>query len=213
MSVRDETSKQTLQDIGVSSQLIADPVFTYHPKKISAVKNTKKRIGIAFRQGYLKNETETLELLLELLLDKNYEPVLLPHSFHPSDSRSNDFLFLEPFAQKYNLEIAENMLNVLATYQTVDFVIGMRLHSIILSVVHHVPFIAVSYSKKTDSVLFMLKWAHILDAKETDAKAIMNELQAIQNNKDALLLDLEKKLAILRKNITKALRNLWTLQN
>ena len=154
VSVRDEKSRKTLAEIGIKSQVIADPVFAWEPERLPDKRRAgTKTVGIALRRGYLLNETQTVEALIRGIIKKGYRAVLLPHSFHKTDADADDFTFLQPFAQKTGAEICGDMQSVLAEYAKLDFVIAMRLHSAILSVVHHIPFVAISYSKKTDAVL------------------------------------------------------------
>jgi polysaccharide pyruvyl transferase WcaK-like protein len=42
-------------------------------------------------------------------------------------------------------------------YKEMDLVLAMRLHSIILSQVYNIPFIAISYSTKTDEIIEQIK--------------------------------------------------------
>lgn len=69
-------------------------------------------------------------------------------------------------------------------------VVSMRLHSIILALTHHIPFVAVSYSQKTNMLLNEISWdyAHTSDAKADD---ILESMNTIEKNYSAL----SKKLA------------------
>lgn len=83
------------------------------------------------------------------------EIVLMPHSFHQTDEKANDFLFLQQFAEENQADICQNMHQVYEVYkgEYIDMCIAMRLHAMILSQVYEIPFIGVSYSKKTDELL------------------------------------------------------------
>jgi len=47
--------------------------------------------------------------LIEYVLEKKGKIVFLPNSFHPTDSGSNDFVFLERYSKMYGLPICRNM--------------------------------------------------------------------------------------------------------
>jgi len=44
----------------------------------------------------------------------------------------------------------------------------MRLHSLILAIVHAIPFLAISYSKKTDELIRSLEYEYSLQAATFD---------------------------------------------
>jgi polysaccharide pyruvyl transferase WcaK-like protein len=97
--------------------------------------------------------------IIEILLAQKAKIILIPNSIHPLDKSSDDYLFLNTFAQTYNLEILENISKSYTAYKErkIDICFAMRLHSIILSQVYDIPYIAFSYSKKTDEILKIIK--------------------------------------------------------
>jgi len=68
--------------------------------------------------------------------------------------KSNDLLFLEQFLTE-NREMKQTMQDVYNVYtqKQIDINIAMRLHSIILSEVYEIPYIALSYSQKTEETI------------------------------------------------------------
>lgn len=117
-----------------------------------------KRIGIAFRAWYIKNEKKVLSDIIKFLLENNASVLLMPHSFHKIDKFSNDFHFLESFANEFDIKITKSLEETYRVYkdEEIDLCLAMRLHSMILSQVYEIPFIWVSYSKKTDEILEQL---------------------------------------------------------
>ncbi len=125
-----------------------------------------KKVWIAFRSWYLtKNLNPEMEILLmkeiiEIIQKKWAKVILLPHSFHKTDILSNDFAWMKHIQSKtVNVEITKNMLNTYNMYweKKVDIIFAQRLHSIILSQVYEIPFVWISYSKKTSEILSELK--------------------------------------------------------
>lgn len=124
-----------------------------------------KRVWLALRSGYLVDAPDNMVARMEewkineiinALLAAGAEIILLPHSFHPTDLPANDYVFLKKFLRpSRNISIHKTMAGVYEQYTTwnIDLCIAMRLHSIILSQVYEIPFIALSYSMKTDEVL------------------------------------------------------------
>lgn len=66
----------------------------------------------------------------------------------------------------------------------------MRLHSMILAVDHHIPFIGVSYGKKTQYLLEDLDWKYA-HTSDVSAAQIIEDIHKIENH----YTELEKKLA------------------
>lgn len=185
ISVRDKNSYELLKNLWIKSEIKDDPVFfdkweeTIKKSliwKVDAVNFSlitldnfdfeNKKVWIAFRCWYLVEQSNMSDRLEEWKLKEiinhivanGWEIILLPHSFHKSDNSSNDYIFLEKFLWDW-VEIKKSMEEVYSVYKNkeVDLCFSMRLHSIILSHVYEIPFIWVSYSKKTDEVLDSLK--------------------------------------------------------
>lgn len=186
IEVRDTYSFELLKNIWINSVIKEDPVFYdrwefintkfiiwsvssyYFDKNIfDNFDLLWKKIWLAIRAWYFfqqsnissRMEEWKVRELINFLVSKWASVVLLPHSFHEFDEIANDFLFLTKFVWEEWVSIKENMLWVYDTYKNkeIDICISMRLHSIILSHVYEIPFIALSYSTKTDEVLKKLK--------------------------------------------------------
>jgi polysaccharide pyruvyl transferase WcaK-like protein len=81
---------------------------------------------------------------------------LLPHSFHKTDILANDYKFLSKFlrvTEKIRIINSMDEVYLKYIYKEMDIVLAMRLHSIILSQVYNIPYIAISYSTKTNEIL------------------------------------------------------------
>jgi polysaccharide pyruvyl transferase WcaK-like protein len=98
----------------------------------------KSKISGRMEEGIIKE-------VINYLLEKKAQVVLLPHSFNKSDDLANDFLFLQKFVKTESLDnksekicIKENMQEVYEVYKNkeIDFCFAMRLHSIILCQVY-----------------------------------------------------------------------------
>lgn len=176
ITVRDKYSFDLLSSIWISSNIVKDPVFNEVNKKnlknmlIKKVKSIDftfddlidldldwKKIAFALRKWYLwENEEEKINTIIDYILSKWWEIILLPHSFHKTDVIANDYIFMEQFLRiNEKIRIIPSMNDVYSKYlyKEFDICIAMRLHSIILSQVYQIPFIWVSYSKKTDEIL------------------------------------------------------------
>jgi len=116
-----------------------------------------KAVWFALRKWYLSKswsdqiEIAMLKELFKYIENSWWKVVLLPHSFHPSDIQANDYEFLKQFWYTISSSMQE-------TYQyyadtKLDIIFAQRLHSMILSEAYQIPYVALSYSKKTHGQL------------------------------------------------------------
>jgi polysaccharide pyruvyl transferase WcaK-like protein len=184
ITVRDIYSHDLLNELWINSIIIKDPVFNdvkntdkksflikkvnsldFSVKDIEDINLEWKKIAIAFRKWYLNNKDQKINEkieewkineLINYILKKWWEVILLPHSFHKTDALANDYLFLSKFLRiNEKIRIISSMEEVYKKYiyKEFDICLAMRLHSIILSQVYGIPFIWISYSVKTDEIL------------------------------------------------------------
>jgi polysaccharide pyruvyl transferase WcaK-like protein len=196
ISVRDSESKKTLESIGIKSILIRDPVLTYDPEIPKLLIKQRPKVGLSFRSGFLQNELENIEKIITFLMANGYEPVLLNHSFHPGNQSTNDDLFLSSLKDKYQLRATQTIQETLETYKELEFIIGMRLHSLILSFVHAIPFFALSYGKKTDAFIREINYEYSLAASIFEIEIFKKRFLELEKEKN------EQKFALSRKNDT-----------
>ena len=136
--------------------------FDFSYKDLEEFDFYQKIVWVSLRSGYLEPKSNISERLEEwkireiitFLQKKWAKVVLLPHSFHKTDQKANDFEFLKKFVKDW-VEIKQNMQDVYEVYKNkkIDFCIAMRLHSMILSQVYEIEYLWVSYSLKTEEAL------------------------------------------------------------
>lgn len=196
ISVRDSESKKTLESLGIKSLLLRDPVLAYDPEIPKLLIKKRPKIGLSFRSGFMQNELENIEKIITFLMAHEYEPVLLNHSFHPGNPSANDDIFLKDLKEKYQLHSTISIEETLETYKELEAVIGMRLHSLILSFVHAIPFFAISYGKKTDEFIREINYGYSLAARAFDIEAFKKRFMELEQEKN------EQKFALSTKNDT-----------
>ena len=184
--VRDEFSQEYLDTLWIHSEVILDPVYNDRKKykenkklellsaKIQdfSIKSLKwidfknKTVWLALRKlSHKWYNTQVIELI-EYLIQKRAKIILLPHSFHKHDHKSNDLIFFinllaehyksdEDFLEKHNIQIAHSIEETYSAYteKSLDIIFASRLHALILARSYKIPYIALSYSRKTDEQL------------------------------------------------------------
>jgi len=207
--VRDIESKKTLESIGIKSILLSDPVLSYDPEIPQLLIKQRPKIGLSFRSGFLQNELENIEKIIAFLMAHGYEPVLLNHSFHKDDLSVNDSAFLSSLEEKYQLHSTKNIKETLEIYKELEFVVGMRLHSLILSLVHAIPFFAISYGKKTDEFVRSLNYEYSLAARMFDIEIFKKQFMKLEEEKNEQKFALSAKNDILKREIYFTINNFF----
>lgn len=172
--VRDEKSQKYLENLWIKSDVIGDPVFWDNGKIIEENQKSSylqaslktsdfqvselykynfenKTVGLALRSWFLKDEEVVIKNIVHFITQSWGKVVFLPHSFHLTDVKANDKVFLETFVTQNTL-LKTHMQEVYEVYQKkhIDFCISMRLHSMILSQVYGIPFVSLQYAQKTE---------------------------------------------------------------
>lgn len=199
VSVRDRESEKFIESIGQEVHRVRDPVFTLeYPESIRH--KTRPKVGLALRAGYMPNEPENIEKIIRFLQSEGFEPVFLTHSFHPTNALTNDAVSFARIADELQVHTTQTMDETFALYRDLTFVISMRLHASILSVVAGIPFYAISYAKKTDEILrdvgtsyvqrastfdpeiFKTQFRELIQTRETQQFALIHKYDTIKAN-------------------------------
>jgi polysaccharide pyruvyl transferase CsaB len=220
ITVRDKYSYNMLKACKVYVPIVisADPVWLTNWEirdSQEIVKNrklkydAKNKLGIQVRISKGLDEVKFIETLVEfidIMIDKYlFSVVLIPMSFEDPDDR----ILLEKIQLKSknenNIELiqldTEN--DVTEIMQECDFLVLSRLHSIIMATSLGVPYLALSYSPKTDDLIFKLKLNEFswpiteIDSRTLERLYINLMKQKISRRK--YLLEKSKELKILAK--------------
>jgi polysaccharide pyruvyl transferase CsaB len=174
ITVRDEESKECLTSIGVDKTSIivtVDPVFALTPissdkaRKILINENVplkKPMIGISVRWvKWFKLNEQIFANLFDYLVDKyNATIVFIPFGYDgiPSDLEISEKLIKKARSKMYLIKGKYTPSEILGIVGQCDFLIGMRFHSIIMSLIMKVPFLGISYLPKVRSLLKQLNY-------------------------------------------------------
>ncbi len=187
VSVRDKKSAQIVKSSWAEVKLLDDPVFMMKP-----VKNTQddtsevQIIWISLRKWYLKDEEENIKQMILFLARKWYHIILMTHSLHQSDTIANDYAFLKPFAKTYNIQITKSMSETIEAYKRLDYMIWMRFHSMILSIINNIPFLALSYWVKTNELLWSFHYLYSMNPKKFTFHEFIRTFEDLEkSNKEA----------------------------
>ncbi|MFC1745590.1 DUF5693 family protein [Candidatus Riflebacteria bacterium] len=148
---RDLTSKKYLTNIGIpeASIKVTNDLAFFSPI-VSQIPERKEDTLIVVIRPFMENAW--LEPLLNFLHTLEYEFKIKFLSFHPYfDEDLNNNLKKQGFEVVSYHEGEEK--EFLAQFGEASYLIGMRLHSLILAMQMGIPFIALSYDEKIDGIL------------------------------------------------------------
>ncbi len=169
ITVRDQHSGEDLKSFGVRRAPIyvtADPALTIHPDDIDLrmgeeilnryIQN-RNRPNMAISVRKWKNQTKyrtELAKMADELVNEGWNVFLLPMQYPADIAESEEIMKLmeHPHKDRYVFLLRQkmNFRDIISVIGNMDFVLGMRLHSLILAAVTNVPFTAITYDPKVD---------------------------------------------------------------
>jgi len=221
ITVRDEQSRSVCLELGANpSRTIAtaDPAFLLRPKETTRSKELKERLrsrgkvfGInvvnevwAHKDGYKIAIAKTCEYFSSR---NGYTPVFFCNEVRPGDFF--DFEANRQTAELLNCEhellepiyySPEEMIDILSTF---EFVIGMRMHSLIFSAVAGIPFVAVSRVDKVDNFMHLFGLGISGTMSQCDSKQLIADAEDLLKNRDTFQRDIAERVAKLREDCLK----------
>lgn len=121
----------------------------------------RKRVGISVRGGFLEQKKSVIPQIYDFLISEGYDPIFLIHTTS-GDIDQNDALYVKDVMSGRTYNTTQTIDQTLKIYPTLYAVIGMRFHSGILSCVHEIPFIPISYGHKTAELVKDLELEHFM---------------------------------------------------
>jgi polysaccharide pyruvyl transferase CsaB len=194
ITVRDEQSANDLLEMGITSPPIyvtADPVFVlkkndFSPHQDNQSGKVQPTAGISIRDWPLFNEKDQLVVakLADHLSDSGWQIIFLPFHY-PTD-------FTACLRVKQLMKSPAQVIDKVLTAReagsiigSLDLLIGMRLHSLILAAVAGVPFIGISYDPKIKRFLNQLGLHPAGEASSLEYTKCLSAVNEVISNQDA----------------------------
>lgn len=160
ITVRDQGSADDMKQLGVTRpiHITADPAVTIRPEDIDLglshhrlIQNGKRSMAISIRKW--KNEENYKKVIAKMadeMIEKGWNVYFLPMQYPADVAPSQEIIhhMTRPGAVLLNDKM--NFHEIISFIGNMDFILGMRLHSIIIAAVMGVPFVGVSYDPKID---------------------------------------------------------------
>jgi len=205
ITVRDNSSKELLENLGVSGPSIyvnSDPVFLLKKKNINHVINiypyirelinpdVRPLIGVSVRE-YKSNGSDSKRIFAQAAdyLIENYQAkiIFLPFQFDEDVHISEKILSL----MKNQADVLKTKLEpeeLLSLISQLSLVVGVRLHSIIFSSMANIPFVALNYDPKVKYFVEDLGLSELLLEIDEDIslKNIQEKIEYVRENNDKI---------------------------
>tara|TARA_Y100000310_G_scaffold340693_1_gene437384 strand:- start:11880 stop:12872 length:993 start_codon:yes stop_codon:yes gene_type:complete len=171
VSVRDTDSLRILKSWGVTKQIkiVPDPAINLSYKKLTkkqlkelGLNPNKKIVGISLRYVKKYKDLKFIDKLADLINrnSNKHQFVFITFSKHPFSNFENDLSVAKELKQKLNKQADFKTISkdiptkeLKSLVSTMDYLIGMRLHSMIFAVSTKTPLIGICYSQKCYSYL------------------------------------------------------------
>lgn len=205
--VRDAASKKLLQEIGIKKEVgeALDPVLGIEltdEKAVAKLDHKVKTVGIYLRpwkdEAHDKRLKESLMPGLIELLEKGYKLCFIPMHFEQDCDLAKELAKevkevaktkekLKEQNLDKKIEVVDRLLSiqeVLVYTESCDFVIGMRLHSLIMAAASKIPVLALSYDPKVTEFMKEIEVPHCLDTTTLTAEDFVKELRVLEASKE-----------------------------
>ncbi|ONI46965.1 polysaccharide pyruvyl transferase CsaB [Candidatus Epulonipiscium fishelsonii] len=188
--VREIKSKQLLESMNVKTpiEVSIDPVFGINLNfevysNIKTRLKPEKKVGIYLRPW--KNNKLLVKTITEVskkLIQDGYEIYMICMQYKQDLQVAKDVVNLVSSRNIHIIGKSLNMDEALAYTACFDFIIGMRLHSLIMAFSVGVPIIAISYDPKVENVMDEMCISHCIKLENLTYKNLMNKIRWIEHN-------------------------------
>lgn len=204
ITVRDEGSARLLEQIGVTVPRVlvtADPVFALQLeygddtalRKEARIPQGKKYAVFAIRKWKCLSEEYPRELAAfceEIYRQYDIVPLFVPMQYREDADAAcavARFISTPCGLIRRNMSVDE----ILALIRNAEFVVAMRLHALIYSAISDTPAIALSYDTKVKEFMQMTHQKACVDAEKADAETLLEMVQSITVDREALRAELD----------------------
>ncbi len=163
ITVRDVESREVMQQLGIKQPIhvTADAAFMLKTLNMDLSESHRdlhsRKVAISVRQW--KNKEQYVPILAacaDELVQKGYEIFMIPMQT-PSDRIISEEIILQMQSPAKIINSKPTPKEMIGLIAGMDFVIGMRLHSLIFSTIACVPMIGLAYETKITSFLKMVE--------------------------------------------------------
>lgn len=206
ITLRDAQSLQELENMGIKNEITvsADPAFSLQPADVEISEDIPYFV-VSVRK-WKKLPEDFLDKLSSVCSNIKEKYNMLP-VFVPMQSWMDNEISRE-IAQKCGGKVLSTFTDVetlIAYIKNSQFVLGMRLHTLIYALGVNVPVVALSYDPKVDAIVQKWDCSKAFDVKNIDVEAMITQIEYIIENRGKLSEQISKTTKLMKeKNICDA---------
>jgi len=178
ISVRDENSKEILKDIveGKQVYIMPDMIFRIEDSPSARTSNLQGKVIICPKKiEWIKEELKaSIVEFASNLINANMTVEFLPFAIEDEKYLRE---IADKIAQKGKIEIhkfTDDKNKISEIFQTASFVLGVRLHSILMAIICKVPFIAINYNPKVKDLLKSINLEEtLIEPEDADSETLI----------------------------------------
>ena len=213
ITVRDNTSLEIIKNINkdVDVKFTSDPAVNFIDgyKKYNNyfIEKDKKNVGICLRDWFLMNDDESEKFSKEIAKTADYiiekyglDIILFPYCTSKKDSKLLKNVYKNA-KYKNNIILKEeiNIDEALNILSQLKFLIGMRLHSLIVASSINIPCIGINYDDKIKEYMRLLEMNDfVLDLNILDSKKLNYRVDEIMKNYNNMSEVIKRNIKILK---------------
>ena len=199
ITLRDEQSMQELESMGLQNEITvsADPAFSLIPSNEGFKEETPYFVVSVRKWKELPDDfADKLGAVCNAIREKyGFTPI-----FVPMQSWMDTDLSVEVAARcegkvTPNFENVENLIEYI---KNSEFVLGMRLHSLIYSLNVGVPLVALSYDPKVDAIVHKWDCCKAFDVENIDVTDMISQVEYVIENRGYLKDEIAKTTAVMK---------------
>ncbi|WDV46931.1 polysaccharide pyruvyl transferase CsaB [Clostridiaceae bacterium M8S5] len=208
VTVRDEESKKIVEEINphVKAILTSDPAVNYLSKNQPKNKASRRYFGVCLREWFFKKYQrgaliKSMARAIDYTINK-YNINVVIFSFCKNH---NDLKLLQELKNNIKnkdhvfVENKVTMKEAIITIQNMDFVIGMRLHSLLMAASIGKPIIALSYDRKIENFMNQIGQNNLtIPIDDLNINEIKNKVDNLIKNSAKISKIITDKMDVLR---------------
>jgi len=136
------------------------------------------------REKYL----EELRAFINVVLERGFIVVFIP--FQHSLCDNNDLVFIQrellPYLKSKNYELVHNVpiSKLIKAFKDIDFFVGMRFHSLLMSISTATPFLAIEYDTKCSRIIKEYSYPFSVEIERLSCNLLLKKFDDLLSNRE-----------------------------
>jgi polysaccharide pyruvyl transferase WcaK-like protein len=136
------------------------------------------------RESYLKE----LRSFVNAIIERGFFVVFIP--FQHSLDKNNDLVFIQrdllPYLKVKNFELIDHVpiSNLVDTYKSIDFFVGMRFHSLLMAISTATPFLAIEYDTKCSRIIREYSYPFSVAIENFSCSLLLEKFDELLSNQE-----------------------------